>query len=123
MRVEPMYQQLERMHGKLQAGLEALRGLQGKNLVLIIGPSGSGKSTLANALLQGSGKIEYDEDNGDYKVTNELHYDGRKMFAVTRRATSCTEVPGYYPLDGKDDTFLVDCPGFGDSNQYLELPN
>lgn len=32
-----------------------------------------------------------------------------------------TQVPGFYPLN--DDVFLVDAPGFGDSNTYLEFPN
>ena len=43
------------------------------------------------------------------------------MFQISDKATSCTQVPGVWPLN--DDAMLVDCPGFGDSNETLEFPN
>lgn len=45
------------------------------------------------------------------------------MFDISDKSMSCTQVPGYYPLDSKEQIFLVDCPGFGDSNQFAEFPN
>ena len=43
------------------------------------------------------------------------------MFKIGDDMTSCTALPGFYPLN--EYTYLVDCPGLGDSNEYLELPN
>ena len=43
------------------------------------------------------------------------------MFKIGDDMTSCTALPGFFPLG--DDVYLVDCPGLGDSNEYLEFPN
>lgn len=43
------------------------------------------------------------------------------MFGIGHSATSCTATPSYYPLS--EDMYLVDCPGFGDSDTYKEFPN
>lgn len=116
-----MYKKLLDMEKKLSDGMHAVRKLAGKKVVVLVGPTGAGKSTLANALLLGSDKVVDDDDSGHYKSTQQLFYDNRHMFNISDKSTSCTHIPGYYPLS--EDTMLVDCPGFGDSNQYLELPN
>lgn len=43
------------------------------------------------------------------------------MFRIGDDVISCTSLPGFHPLD--DETYLVDCPGLGDSNEYREFPN
>lgn len=93
----------------------------GKRVILIVGPTGAGKSTLCNALIQG---VKYDDENDVYDAP-PLIYDGRQMFKIGHETHSCTSTPGYYPLDQEKEhnLFLVDCPGFGDSNEFLELPN
>ena len=46
------------------------------------------------------------------------------MFEVGHESFSCTKTPSFYPLDGDvKETFLVDCPGFGDSDVFSEFPN
>lgn len=57
---EPMYQKLKKMGDKLSNGLEHMKVLEGKNVVLLVGPTGSGKSTIANALV--GGNLVYDEE-------------------------------------------------------------
>lgn len=80
MRSEPMYQKLNQMDNKLRDGLEALKPLQGKNVILLVGPTGSGKSTLANAFINGANSLIYDEEEGFYRAREPLVHEGRTMF-------------------------------------------
>lgn len=47
--------------------------------------------------------------------------DGFEVFSIGHEATGHTGVPGFFELE--PDLYLVDCPGFSDSNKYNELPN
>lgn len=121
MKSEPFYQKLDKMASKLRTGLLALEPLKGKDVVLLVGQTGSGKSTIANSLISGSRFVHYDDEDGVYKAESDLMLEGRHMFQIGHSTKSCTQIPGYYPLS--DSLYLVDAPGFGDSNIFLEFPN
>ena len=108
------------MHTIVRNGDEQLAELRGKNVVLFMGTTGAGKSTLANAMISGIDVMEV-TDEGYFKCTKDLMYGGRHMFKIGDTSSSCTVMPGFYPFDSS--TYLVDCPGLGDSNPHLEFPN
>lgn len=111
------------MGQRLVDGMPAIRRLEGKRVVVLLGPTGSGKSTLANAMISGADTLLHDEKTHQLSPTVPLEYEGRALFGVGHEATSCTSIPSFHPLDAKETTFLVDCPGFGDSDCFKELPN
>lgn len=94
---------------------------------MFFGSTGAGKSTIVNALIHGSDKIKFDEELSRYVTPEVLTYAGREMFKIGDSAASCTREPGFYPMklseDGSPSTYFVDCPGIGDANAFLELPN
>ena len=118
-RSDQTYSRILDMKERIVEGNEKLKELDGKKVVIVMGPTGAGKSTIVNAIIQPD-KLEIDEDTGCYKAP-ELVHDGRAMFKIGHDMTSCTFLPGFYPID--EETYLVDCPGLGDSNEYLEFPN
>lgn len=85
-----------------------------------MGLTGAGKSTIVNATV--SGKENMDEDDEGSCIAKEpIIVDGRLMFEIGHKVTSCTETPGYVPLiEGK---YLVDAPGLADANALKEYPN
>lgn len=86
-----------------------------------MGPTGSGKSTSANAMVKGPDGIEQDENN-NFVPKKKLEHNGKETFKVGYdTATSCTDIPGIWPVDGQ--VYLVDCAGFGDSNHTKEISN
>ena len=68
MDTEPMFVKLNKMGRKLDEGLEEVKQLEGKNMLLLVGPTGSGKSTIANALILGAENINYDEERDSLTV-------------------------------------------------------
>lgn len=87
---------------------------------MLVGPTGSGKSTIANAIMNG---VVFDEDACTYRTLKPIVHGGVEMFKIGDKVVSCTQSPGFCPIVDDRDTYLVDCPGFGDSNKFLELPN
>ena len=48
------------------------------------------------------------------------------MFTIGSGNVSVTKIPEFYPLgdsDGLEDTYVVDCPGINDTNEYNNFPN
>lgn len=88
-----------------------------------MGPTGSGKSTVANAFVQGVDRFLLKKSTGQLEVMQPLISNGRQVFQIGHGSESCTEAPNFVALDQAGDLFLVDCPGFSDSNKYKELPN
>lgn len=119
---EPMYAKLDKMGDKLRRGIRAIQTLKGKDVVVVVGTTGAGKSTIANALIQGVEKMSVNDEEM-YEADWALVIDGRQMFEIGHTSTSCTDIPGYFPLDDKQSVYLVDAAGFGDSNVYAEFPN
>ena len=116
---EESLMRLADMKERIVEGNEKLNELVGKKVIILMGPTGAGKSTVANAIIQPD-KIALDDATGLFTAP-PLEHEGRTMFKIGGDVTSCTALPGFYPLS--DDTYLVDCPGLGDSNEYLEFPN
>lgn len=97
-----------------------------KTICFIVGITGAGKSTLSNALINGIDSIELQEESETYTSKKDIMIDGVHMFKIGSDVTSCTEIPGYSPFGPtgiERETFLIDCPGFADSNQKKEYSN
>lgn len=84
-------------------------------MVLILGTMGSGKSTISHSIIKGADSLEVNEVNNVVPL-QPLIYQGSSVFEVGHESVSCTRVPSFYPLDEQEQLFLVDCPGFGDSD-------
>jgi predicted GTPase len=108
------------MGQKFIDGVKILKELKGKDLVLLMGNTGAGKSTLAHALIKLSGLKK--KENGRYEAEKMMH-NNREVFTIGQEAIGCTGVPSFAPLDENESVFLVDCPGFGDSDESKEVPN
>lgn len=117
-----MYGQLLRMEKRVVKGREALAELHDKHCCLLVGPTGAGKSVQATALK--GGKDAFKSDARENLIAKEpIIYADRTMFEIGVSSVSCTKLPSFVPLDADKQTYIVDCPGFLDSNEYDELPN
>ena len=119
---EPMYRHLHCMGQIIAKGLPTLESVKGKDVVLLLGPTGSGKSTMANAMISGIDGLTQNED-GNFSAKTTLTFEGHEVYKIGHGVTSCTGTPNYHPLTDDGELMLVDCAGFGDTNQYQEFPN
>ena len=102
-------------------GINTVKCLEDKNVIMLLGPTGSGKSTVANSLIKGPQHLQQDIDTKVISAEPIKKENGEQVFSIGHSSTSHTSIPGFYEIE--EDLFLVDCPGFGDSDRYNELPN
>jgi hypothetical protein len=95
-----------------------------------MGNTGAGMSTLANALVLGEKAIHENNDDDSLKLAPgfaPIIIDDIEMFKIGHGVVSQTETPGYCVLKGidenKEEVYLIDCPGFNDSNRSKEYSN
>ena len=114
-----VFDELLKMRDRLARDMKALDKLKNRDIVFMMGLTGAGKSTLMNAIYSGIHEICLDEEHG-YDTKQPIVIDGMPMFKIGHSAESCTEMPGYVPLENK---ILIDAPGLGDANALKEYPN
>ena len=92
-----------------------------------MGLTGAGKSTLINCIARGPESVEFDDDTGNFKQSDE--FLGNKTFSIGHELVGHTQCPGFGKIkgeegvDAEDDVYIIDCPGLCDSNKLNEYPN
>ena len=86
---------------------------------MVVGATGCGKSTIMNALIQGVEKMNLNAQM-NIEATDQLEYNGHKVFEIGHKNLACTEYPGLFDHNG---ICFVDSPGLHDTDIHKQYSN
>ena len=106
--MNPVCRQLVGVTNLIGFNKHHLKQIINKNVILVFGNKGSGKSTLANAFIKGVRNIKH--ESGIFDIYQAIQYQNMIMFQINHLNKRRQELVEYAPVDGSNDTFLVEYP-------------